>query len=295
MTKKVAIVTGANRGLGLLTAQKLAARGYHVVLTSRRAADGENALAQIGAAVPGANVDCMALDLASFASIRSFVDAFHERDLPLHLLVNNGGVMTTDPKVAFTADGFEMTFGTNHLGEFLLTHLLLSDLEKAAPSRVVVLSSAMHKKGVGPGPGPDFDYDNLKAEKSFHPMVAYRNSRLANLWFTFELDRRMKGKNISFVAVSPGWVPETAAASMPSPVQRFLFKHILWMLPIARTPKQGADNTVYAATDAAVASGSYIEDQKPGVLSDDARDQAEAKRLWEESCRWTGIETYGVV
>ena len=295
MVKQVAIVTGANRGLGLLAAQKLSKRGYHVVLTSRRAADGERALAEIREAVPEANVDCMMLDLASFASIRSFVDAFHERALPLHLLVNNGGVMTTDPKAAFTADGFEMTFGTNHLGEFLLTHLLFGDLEKAAPSRVVVLTSAMHKKGVGPGPGPDFDYDNLKAEKSFHPTIAYRNSRLANLWFTFELDRRMKGKGVSVVAVSPGWVPETVAVSLSSPFQRFLFKHILPMLPIARTPKQGSDNTVYAATDADVASGSYIEDQKPGVLSDDASDEAKAKRLWEESCRWTGIETYGVV
>ncbi|MEI8256255.1 MAG: SDR family NAD(P)-dependent oxidoreductase [Deltaproteobacteria bacterium] len=297
MTEKAAIVTGGNRGLGLLTARKLAARGYHVVLTARSAADGESALAQIRAAVPGAKVECLALDLASFASIRAFADAFHKTGLPLNLLVNNAGVMTTNPKPGFTVEGWEQTFGTNHLGTFLLTHLLLGDLERAAPSRVVVVSSAMHKKGVGPGPGPDFDYDNLKTEKSFHPTIAYRNSKLANLWFAFELARRLREKNVTVIAVSPGWVPETAAPGMSSAFQRFLFRRVMPLLPIARTPDQGSDNTVFAATDPAMdkQSGSFFEDQKLAVLSDDSKDEAQAKRLWDASCRWTGIETYGVV
>ncbi len=295
MTDKVAIVTGGNRGLGLLTARKLAAKGYHVVLTARSASDGEKALEQIRAAVPGAKAECIPLDLASFASIRAFAEAFHKRDLPLHLLVNNAGLMTTNPKAAFTVEGWEQTFGTNHVGQFLLTHLLLPDLERAAPSRIVVVSSAMHKKGVGPGPGPDFDYDNLKAEKSFHPTVAYRNSKLANLWFAFELERHLRGKNISVVAVSPGWVPETAAPGLSSGFQRFLFRHVLPMLPIARTPDQGSENTVYAATDPSFEkqNGVIIEDRKPGVLSDDAKDEAAAKRLWDATSRWTGIETFG--
>jgi NAD(P)-dependent dehydrogenase (short-subunit alcohol dehydrogenase family) len=294
---KVALVTGGNRGLGLATSTKLARRGYQLVITARKSAEGEAAVAKILAAVPGANVRSLPLDLASFASIRAFADAFHALKLPLHLLVANAGLMNTNPKPEKTADGFELTLGTNHIGHFLLIHLLMGDLERSAPSRIVVLSSSMHRAGVAPGPGPDFDYDNLNAEKSFHPTIAYRNSKLAAVWFTRELARRRKGndKDVAVLAVSPGWVPETLADARPSAFQRFLFRHVLPHLPISRTLEQGSDNTVFAATepDLQSQSGGYYEDLKPGIVSDDGRDEAKARRLWDASCGWCGIGTFG--
>jgi NAD(P)-dependent dehydrogenase (short-subunit alcohol dehydrogenase family) len=133
---------------------------------------------------------------------------------------------------------------------------------------------------VGPGPGPDFDYDNLNAEKSFHPTVAYRNSKLANVWFVRELARRLKGKDVAVLAVNPGWVPATIAETQASPLQRFLFRRVYPLFPFTRTVDQAADNTVYAATDPALQaqSGGYFEDQHPGIVSDEAQDDAKARR-----------------
>jgi NAD(P)-dependent dehydrogenase (short-subunit alcohol dehydrogenase family) len=294
MSTKVALVTGGSRGLGFETARKLALAGYHVVLTARSREKADQAAAKIRALVPGAEVVGLPLDLASFASIHAFADAFHALGLPLHLLVDNAGFLGTEPKPSFTAEGFESTFGTNHLGHFLLTHLLVPDLVAAAPSRVVVVSSGMHKPGVGPGPGPDFDYENLKAEKGFDPHVAYRNSKLANLWFAAELDRRLHDKGVTVVAVSPGWVPETQAKHMRSGFQRFLFRNVLPHLPFARTLKQGSDNTVFAATDGHVGEEScaYYEDQKPGERTAEALDEAKAKQLWEQSLSLCHIDDY---
>ncbi|HEY3451646.1 MAG TPA: SDR family NAD(P)-dependent oxidoreductase [Myxococcales bacterium] len=293
--EKVAIVTGGNRGLGNATVEKLARRGFHVVLTARK--DGEAVAASVRARVPDAQVQSLPLDLASFESIRAFAKAFHALGLPLHLLVNNAGLMNTDPKPAQTAEGFELTLGTNHIGHFLLTHLLLGDLQRSAPSRLVVLSSAMHRQGLGPGPGPDFDYDNLNGEKSFHPVCAYRNSKLANLWFARELARRLEGKAVAVVAVNPGWVPATIAETRESAFQRFLFRHVYPLFPFARTIDQAVENTVFAATDPALQSqsGGYFEDLKPGIVSDDAKDEAKARRLWEASCGWCGLASFGVV
>lgn len=295
MSERVALITGGSRGLGYVTARKLAAVGFEVVLTARKAAEAEAAAAQIRQQVPGSQVRGLSLDLTSSASIRGCASSFQALGLPLHVLVNNAGLMTTDTRPVMTAEGFELTLATNHLGHFLLTHLLLGDLERAAPSRVVVVSSAMHRKGVGPGPGPDFDYDNLKAEKGFHPMVAYRNSKLANLWFAFELDRCLRGKNVAVLAVSPGWVPETQADQQASGFQRFLFRHVLPRLPIARTVEQGADNTVFVATEPSLQTqgGGFFEDRRPGVTSDEARTEQQAKRLWDASCAWCGISKYG--
>jgi NAD(P)-dependent dehydrogenase (short-subunit alcohol dehydrogenase family) len=292
MDERVALITGGNRGLGLASASKLAAKGFHVVVTARKPADGEAAVRRIGAAVPGSDAQFLVLDLASFASIRGCADAFHELGLPLHLLVENAGFMSYADRPAFTVEGFESCFGVNHLGHFLLTHLLLDDLVASAPSRVVVVSSAMHRRGVGPGPGPDFDYGNLRAEKSFDPSVAYRNSKLANLWFAAELDRRLRAEGVTVVSVSPGWVPQTQVDHVTG-FQRFLFQNVLGHLPFARTVEEGSDNTVFAATAPGVTSGGFYEDGAPGVRSDEARSAEKARRLWEASVAWCRLQRGG--
>ena len=293
--RKTALITGGNRGLGLVAARKLAERGFDLVITARAPAQGESAAAAIRGRVPAASVEVLPLDLASFESIRSFPARLGATTRPLHALVLNAGLMTQDRQPRFTAEGFELTLGTNHVGHFLLTHLLLPRLRAAAPARIVVVASQMHRAGVGKGAGPDFDYGNLRAEKSFDPVVAYRNSKLANLWFTFELARRLEGSGVTVNAVCPGFVPATIADRMPGLFQRLVFRHVLPLLSFTRTPEQGGENTARTAADPALAglSGRLFADLKELDASDDARDPAQAKRLWDESCHWCGIEQFG--
>ncbi len=295
MSRKVAIVTGGNRGLGLDTARKLAAWGARVTLTARNPDDGSRACDSIRARVPGADVQSMLLDLASFASIRDFAARFVELDLPLDLLVENAGSMMEGPKPRFTKEGFEATFGTNHLGHFLLTHLLLPAVQRASPSRIVIVASSMHKAGVGRGPGPDFDYDNLRAEKGFEPTIAYRNSKLANVWFTYELNRFLDGTNVTANAVCPGFVPATIADRQRSPIARFVFRHVLARMPFARSLDQGSGNTFFAATDSGLEGigGKFIVDKQLSASSEESYDLQKARRLWETSRELCGIDQFG--
>jgi NAD(P)-dependent dehydrogenase (short-subunit alcohol dehydrogenase family) len=291
-TKPSALITGANRGLGFATAGDLAKLGFNVYLTARDANSGEAAAARIRAAQPRAQVQHLILDLTSFASIRACAEAFNQQSPSLDLLVLNAGLMAPQPNPVLTGEGFELTFATNHIGHFLLTHLLLDAVKAAAPSRIVVVSSAMHRKGLGMGPGPDFDWDNLKAEKSFHPVVAYRNSKLANLWFTRELAARLAPHNVTVTALSPGFVPATIAVKQKSALSRFMFRQVWARMPFARSIDQAVATIRHAAT-ADLATGSYIEDCKLGIQSDEAKDAAQAARLWRESLTWCGIAQFG--
>ena len=162
---RVAMITGGNSGIGFATASKLAARGFHVILASRNQPASQKAIARMLAVQPDASVESIPLDLASFAAVQSCVAAFHAKGYPLHLLINNAGGSVPGRQAQFTPDGFEMTLGTNHLGHFLLTNLLLEDLRRSAPARVITVSSQLHIPGYRGRQGPDFDYDNLKGEK----------------------------------------------------------------------------------------------------------------------------------
>jgi retinol dehydrogenase-12 len=291
--KKVAIVTGAARGLGLLTARKLATRGYRVVLTARDVKAGQAAVAEIRTAVKGAQLECLELDTSSLQSVRAFVEAFQALGLPLHLLVNNAGIMSMKQQPEFSVDGFEITMATNAVGPFLLTHLLLPDLRRAAPSRIVIVASSMHIAGVGKGPGPDFDWNNLNAEKSFHPVVAYRNSKLALMWFTYELSRRLEGTGVSVNAVCPGFVPATLVRHQPNAFARFLFRFVLPLMSSSRSPEQGTDNTIYAATSPELegVSGKFLMDCAERRSSDDSYDRAKAERWWSTASSLCGIDS----
>jgi NAD(P)-dependent dehydrogenase (short-subunit alcohol dehydrogenase family) len=283
--KKVAIVTGGNRGLGLATAKKLARSGYHVVLAARDEAATAAAADELRREIPGAEADAMRLDLSSLASVRAFADAFRARGLPLHLLLNNAGLIGRD-QLQKSGDGLEIQLATNHLGHFLLTRLLEDILVRSAPARVVVVASQVHAPGNGPGKGPDFDYDNLDGSKYYDSMVFYRNSKLANVWFTYALARRLEGKGVTVNALCPGFVPETGATNAKG-MQRFLMRFVFPLMPFARSVERASTHMTWVATapELANVTAKFFVDQKEHPSSPESHDVAKQERLWDFSER----------
>lgn len=290
--KRVAMITGGNSGIGFATAARLAARGFHVILASRNQQASARAIARICAAHPGARVESIPLDLASFAGVRRCAAAFQALGYPLHLLINNAGGAFEGKQARFTADGFEMTFGTNHLGHFLLTHLLLEDLIRSAPARVITVASQLHIPGYGGGPPPDFDYANLKGEKYYNARVFYKNSKLANVWFAYELQRRLAGSGVTSNAVCPGFVPAAIAERRESPLERFFYREILARMPFARSLEQASASYLVAATGPQyeTVGGKFIVDGEEIPSSPESYDEQKARRLWELSAQWCGLE-----
>ena len=238
--QRVAMITGGNSGIGFATATKLAASGFHVIMASRNQQTSAQAIARIKAGNPNASIESIPLDLASFASVRQCAVAFQAKGYPLHVLINNAGGSIAGKQARFTTDGFEMTLGTNHLGHFLFTNLLLEDLKRSAPARVITVSSQLHIPGYAGAKPPDFDYDNLEGEKYYDANVFYRNSKLANMWFTYELQRRLTGTAVTSNAVCPGFVPAAIADRRSSPIDRFMYKQVLARMPFARSLEQAS-------------------------------------------------------
>lgn len=293
--RRVAMITGGNSGIGFATASKLAAQGFHVILASRNQQTSARAMARIHAGNPNASVESLPLDLASFAAVRQCAAAFQAQGYPLHVLINNAGGSIAGKQASFTTDGFELTLGTNHLGHFLLTNLLLDNLKRSAPARVITVSSQLHIPGYGGGPPPDFDYDNLKGEKYYDARVFYRNSKLANMWFTYELQRRLTGTGVTSNAVCPGFVPAAIADRRTSLIERFMYKQILVRMPFARSLEQASASYLVAATDPHLegVGGKFIVDGKERRSSDDSYDEQKARRLWELSWAWCGLDVIG--
>lgn len=293
---RVAMITGGNSGIGFATARKLAAKGFHVIMASRNQQTSARAIARIKAEQPNAIVESLPLDLASFASIRQCAAAFQAKGYPLHVLINNAGGAFQGKQASFTTDGFEMTFGTNHLGHFLLTNLLLDDLKRSAPARVITVSSQRHIPGYAGGPGAKFDYANLKGEKFYNASAFYCNSKLANMWFAYELQRRLADTGVTSNAVCPGFVPEAIGDRRTSPFDRLLYRKILPRMPFARSLDQAASSYLLAATDArwAGVGGKFIVDGKERRSSEASYDEAQARRLWELSWTWSGLDKLAV-
>ena len=290
--QRVAMITGGNSGIGFATASKLAAKGFTVILASRNQKASAQAIARIHSVTPNAIVESIPLDLSSFASVRQCASAFQAKGYPLHILINNAGGSVPGKQASFTADGFEMTFGTNHLGHFLFTNLLLEDLKRSAPARVITVSSELHNPAYAKGPVPDFDYDNLKGEKYYNPQVFYRNSKLANMWFAYELQRRLTDTGVTSSAVCPGFVPAAIAARRTSPIEKFFFTQIMARMPFARSLEQASASYMIAATDPAFegVGGKFIVDGKEKISSVDSYDEEKALRLWDISCEWCGLK-----
>jgi NAD(P)-dependent dehydrogenase (short-subunit alcohol dehydrogenase family) len=288
-TGRTAVITGANTGIGFEAAKVLAARGASVVLAVRNTDKGKDAADRIKAATPGADVTVQRLDLTSLASVRTAADELRDQHAKIDLLINNAGVMYT-PKGS-TADGFELQFGTNHLGHFAFTGLLLDLLLPVADSRVVTISSVGHKILA------KINFDDLQSEKSYNRVRAYGQAKLANLMFTYELQRRMSGNGKTIaVAAHPGASNTELMRNSPAAIR--LLGNVL--LPfIAQTAEMGALPTLRAATDPNVLGGQYYGPDgfgeskghpKQVESSAQSHDAAIQRRLWTVSQELTGVK-----
>jgi NAD(P)-dependent dehydrogenase (short-subunit alcohol dehydrogenase family) len=243
LSGKTFIVTGGNSGIGLVTVEQLARQGARVVLACRRPSEGERAAADIKQRGAAGRIDVLELDLADLESVRRFSAAFEKLQTPLHGLVNNAGVMNTP--FGRTKQGFETQFGTNHLGHYLLTELLLPHLQKNSPARIVNLSSCFHDKAMGREGRIEFDDLNFERRK-YDGWVAYGQSKLANLLHAKHLAKRLSGSGVTAVSVHPGWVrTNLIRQSMPVWFQDILLKPIFRLAGMIE-PWEGTQSTLYA-------------------------------------------------
>lgn len=277
MKEKTILITGANDGIGRATAERLAARGAHLVLACRDEGKAQRTALKIMETTGNHNIDTLPLDLSSFASIRAAAEEFLAEHPKLDVLINNAGVYTDRREL--TKDGYELQFGVNYLGHFLLTMSLLPALRCCRLcSRVINVSSALHKKGT-------LDFESLAGDnppRAYHGGRAYAQSKLANVLFTMEFDRRY-GEELTTNCLHPGLVGTRLANKKAGALTS-----TVWSMykPFATTPERGADTSVYLAISPEVddVSGRYFDEnqclQKPSAL---ARNEHLARRLWEYS------------
>jgi NAD(P)-dependent dehydrogenase (short-subunit alcohol dehydrogenase family) len=288
---RVAVITGANTGIGYEAAAVLADKGAHVVLAVRNLDKGKDAAERIAAKSPNADLVLQQLDLTSLDSVRAAADELRDSHQRIDLLINNAGVMYT-PKGS-TKDGFELQFGTNHLGHFAFTGLLLDRLLPVEGSRVVTISSVGHRILA------KIHFDDLQWERSYNRVRAYGQSKLANLLFTYELQRRLTGKNTIAVAAHPGGSDTELTRNMPALLRPAT--DVLWPL-MSQSADMGALPTLRAATDPGVRGGQYygpdgFGEQRghPKLVqsSKQSHDQQLQRRLWTVSEDLTAV-TYPV-
>jgi NAD(P)-dependent dehydrogenase (short-subunit alcohol dehydrogenase family) len=287
---RLAVVTGANSGIGLIAARELARAGADVVLACRNVEKGDEALTSIRLDVPSARASVAALDLADLASVREFAGRLRGQHDRLDLLVNNAGVMA--PPRRLTADGFESQIGTNHLGHFALTGLLLGALLNAPDPRVVTVSSDAHRIG-------RIRFDNLQGERHYNNWLAYGQSKLANLLFAFELQRRAAdaGTALRSMAAHPGYSATNLQFAGPAGrLERLTMAMTNRMF--AQSAEMGALPTLYAATVPDLPGGSFVGPDgfmgmrgHPHLVTAVGRayDEDSARRLWEVSEDLTGV------
>jgi NAD(P)-dependent dehydrogenase (short-subunit alcohol dehydrogenase family) len=287
---RVAIVTGANTGIGYGAAAVLADKGAHTVLAVRNLEKGNDAASRIRAASPNAEVTVQQLDLTSLENIREAADELRATFPRIDLLINNAGVMYTDK--ATTKDGFELQFGTNHLGHFALTGQLLDNILPVEGSRVVTVSSVGHRIRA------KIHFDDLNLDRNYNRVVAYGQSKLANLLFTYELARRLNAKGSPTIALAahPGAADTELLRNMPGGIRQV--SQFFWSNFIAQGPEMGAEPTLRAAADPTAQNGQYygpggLGEQKghPKIVKSSAQSHDEdiQRRLWTMSEELTGV------
>jgi NAD(P)-dependent dehydrogenase (short-subunit alcohol dehydrogenase family) len=277
LANQLFIVTGANTGIGKITAKELARAGADVVLACRSEAKTAAVIAEIQHEVPAARLTYLHLDLGDLASVRACAEAILARDQPIHGLINNAGLAG---QRGLTKDGFELTWGTNHLGHYLFTRLLLDRIKQASHARIVNVASASHYQAKG------IDWDAMhKPTRSVTGMHEYAISKLSNVLFTKELARRLEGTHVTTYAVHPGVVATDVWRRVPAPLRWVMKKFMI-------TPEQGAESSLRCATDPELAgqTGRYYDvggkETEPNRLANDVE---LAGTLWTKSAEWTGL------
>ena len=288
-TGRTFIITGANSGLGYVTALELARHGATVIMAVRNAAKGASARDAILAAVPAAKLEVAALDLADLDSVKEFATGIVTSGRSIDVLINNAGIMMPPRRV--TKQGFELQFGTNHLAHFALTLRVLPALEGRADARVVTMSSGLHKSG-------HIHFDDLGAIKTYSRTGAYSQSKIANVYFALELDRRLRAQGIPIKSVlaHPGYAATNLQSAGPTGPLAWLM--VLGNMFMAQTAEQGALPELYAATAPGVEGGQFIgpdgRNEMRGYPTlvqpiERAKDPEIARRLWEVSEDMTGV------
>ncbi len=294
LSGKTIVVTGGNSGIGYEAARQFAHKGAHVVLACRDLQKASAARDVIASEHPQASVEVMEIDLASLASVRAFAEAYRTRHQRLDVLCNNAGVMALPYRT--TAEGFEMQFGTNHLGHFALTGLLLDLVLRTSGARVVTVSSGAHRMG-------RMRFDDLQWQRGYRKWAAYGQSKLANLLFAYELQRRFEGAKAQTLSVAchPGWAATNLQVAGPRMAGSSVMENLAQMLNrlVAQNAEMGALPTLYAATAPGVRGGDYIGPDGLGELrgypitvrsTARARDREAAAKLWGISEKLTGVQ-----
>nr|XP_006823498.1 PREDICTED: retinol dehydrogenase 14-like [Saccoglossus kowalevskii] len=275
----------------------MAEMGYDVILACRSKTRGEDAIRRLNTMIPDARCQFIKCDLASLESIQNFVDEFHATGKPLHVLCNNAGLTTQMIGRLETDDGFEMTMGVNHLGHFLLTHLLLDDLKRTAKdcgeARVIVTTSKLHdpeSMGGRKGPKAHMDFQNLQLDKqgTFSGVLAYKNAKLANVLFTYELARRLHGTGVTCNCFHPGFIATTELFrhfGWPFKAMMYLLSPLLRWFGAIRSLQHGGEMVSFLATDPSLkgVSGKYFENFREESSSTESYDENVATKLWKIS------------
>jgi NAD(P)-dependent dehydrogenase (short-subunit alcohol dehydrogenase family) len=282
MSGKTVVVTGGNSGIGLETAGALAGAGARVVITARDPQRGQAAVDELKKRAPAGSVELSVFDLASLESVRAgAVDLLNRLDR-IDVLVNNAGLVLS--KRSETVDGFETTFQVNHLGPFLLTMLLLDHIKESTPARIVNVSSTAHQSA-----RRGLDFDDLQSTGGYSAMSVYGRTKLANIYFTTELARRLSGTGVTANALHPGTIRSGFARDGDS--SGWFAIGIRIAQPFMLTVEKGAETSIYLASSPEVegVSGQYFVKSRPRTPSKAARDEAAAGHLWEESERMVGL------
>ncbi|XP_051235398.1 retinol dehydrogenase 11 isoform X2 [Dicentrarchus labrax] len=279
---KTVLITGANTGIGKETALDMAQRGARVILACRDMTRARIAADEIRQQSGNGNVVVKKLDLSSLQSVRDLARDVQENEERLDILINNAGIMMC-PK-SKTEDGFEMQFGVNHLGHFLLTNCLLDLLKKSAPSRIVIVSSLAHEKG-------RIHFDDINLDKDYRRERSYRQSKLANVLFCRELAARLQGTGVTVYSLHPGVIHTELSRHLYPTLA--LWQKVIFMLftSLVKSPWEGAQTTIYCAVDESLAnvSGLYYSDCAPKTPAPQALDDAAAKKLWDLSASMVGL------
>jgi NAD(P)-dependent dehydrogenase (short-subunit alcohol dehydrogenase family) len=280
MQNKICLITGATSGIGQASALALAKMGATVAVVGRNEERAQATVAKIKNETGNQNAEYLLADLSVQSQVRKLAENFKSRYKRLDVLVNDAGAIFLRRELS--ADGIEMTFAVNHLAYFLLTNLLLDTLKASAPARVVNVASNSHL-------GQHLDFDNLQLKRGYNPMRAYGRSKLCNLYFTYELARRLGGTGVTVNAMHPGFVATNMGTNNGRLVRLFLPLIHLNSL----TPEQGARTVVYLASspDVETVTGKYFVREREVASDPVSYDQAAARRLWEVSEEMTGLSS----